>query len=76
MTEIVFRASFPPILTAFKRSGNGDGMRIQLDIPETDVVDAVALQALTQERLLVKISVLDEDNNGAKSKQDRRTIHI
>ena len=57
----MFRASFPPIQSAIKRSGAGDGMRIQLDIPESDVMDAIALQALVQERLLVTVSVLQDE---------------
>ena len=70
MDAITFRASFPPILTAIKRSGNGDGLRIQLDIPESDVLGAIGLAALTQERLLVTVKVLtdldDETQKGAK----------
>ena len=77
--EIVFRASFPPIQSAIKRSGAGDGMRIQLDIPECDVADAIALQALVMERLLVKVSVLrDEESGNDDGEQHRngRKLHI
>lgn len=59
--KIQFRAYFPAIHTAFKRHGGGDGMRIQLDIPETDVMEAIALMALTQERLIVTVEVDYDD---------------
>jgi hypothetical protein len=54
---VEFRASFPAIQSAFKRHGAGSGMRVQLDIPETDVSDAIALMALTQCRLKVTVEV-------------------
>ena len=71
MDEIEFRASFPPIQSAIKRSGAGDGLRIQLDIPESDVPEAVALMALTQERLLVRISVIREDDDKEKRRKTK-----
>ena len=38
----VFRASLPPILSALRFSGDG-GMRVQFDIPETDLGEATKL---------------------------------
>lgn len=61
---ITFRASFPPIQSAIRRSGNNDGLRIQLDIPETDVPQAVMLLAMVQERLRVTIEIDDDSANG------------
>ena len=37
-----FRASFPPVLSAIRMAGDG-GMRIMLDIPETDMAEALKL---------------------------------
>ena len=37
-----FRASFPPVLSAIRMAGDG-GMRIMLDIPETDMPEALKL---------------------------------
>lgn len=54
---ISFLASFPPIQSAIKRDGSGGGMRIQLDIPESEMSSAVMLLALTQERLRVTVEV-------------------
>lgn len=54
--EITFFASFPPIQSAIKITGNGDGMRIQLDIPESEMGEAVKLLLLRQCVLQVKIS--------------------
>jgi len=73
MDAITFRASFPPILTAIKRSGNGDGLRIQLDVPEIDVPEAIALTALTQERLLVTVTVLGKSEDEQDQATSRRS---
>lgn len=64
MDAITFRASFPPIQSAFKRHGGGDGFRIQLDIPESDMMNAAALMALTGKVLRVTVEV---DKQGASS---------
>jgi hypothetical protein len=65
MTEpVVFRASFPPIQTAIRRDGSGGGMRISLDIPETEMAQAVMLLALVQERLLVTIEIAQDKPDG------------
>ena len=37
-----FRASFPPVLSAIRMAGDG-GMRIMLDVPETDMPEALKL---------------------------------
>jgi hypothetical protein len=54
---ITFKASMPPIQSAVKISGNGDGMRIQLDIPETEMGNAVQLLAMREKVLKVTIEV-------------------
>ena len=43
MNQANFLALFPPIMSAIKIAGNGDGMRIQLDIPESEMGEAVKL---------------------------------
>lgn len=60
--SVSFVASFPPILTAIKRSGDGGGMRIQLDIPESEMANAALLLAWTRQRLRVTIEIVDDDN--------------
>jgi len=61
LEQITFRASFHPIQSAFKRHGGGDGFRIQLDIPECDMLEAAALMALTGVVLKVTVEVADSD---------------
>jgi hypothetical protein len=61
---IEFLASFPPIQSAIKRGQ--DGMRIQLDIPESEMPNAVRLLALMSKRLRIRI-VEDDKPNGAKA---------
>ncbi len=45
--KIVFRASLPPILSAINLDGNGDGCRIKLDIPRSDIEAVLRLQELS-----------------------------
>lgn len=45
MSRINFRASLPQIQGAIRVSGNGDGMRVQFDIPEIEMVNALELLA-------------------------------
>lgn len=40
---MTFRASIPPIASAVTMDGGGDGMRIKLDIPGSDVDAGIAL---------------------------------
>lgn len=61
MEPITFKASFPAIQSAIKRDGSGGGMRIQLDIPESEMAQAVQLVAMVQNRLTVTVEI-DSDN--------------
>ena len=55
-----FLASFPPIGSAVKLSGNGDGARIQLDIPESEIDVLRRLLAMRGQVLVVSIELEDE----------------
>ena len=59
---VTFRAAFPPIQGAIRVTGNGDGMRIQLDIPETELPNAVRLIAWRERVLRVTVEVDGEPN--------------
>ncbi len=56
-TKITFLASMPPISSALKFSGDGNGARLQLDIPENQMESAAWLLAMRQCRLRVTIEV-------------------
>ena len=49
-----FLARFPPIQSAIKISGDG-GMRVQLDIPESELVNALPLLAWRECVLIVTV---------------------
>lgn len=51
-----FLASIPPIMSGIKTGG--DGMRVQFDIPETEMGEAVKLLAMRGERLKVTVEVV------------------
>lgn len=55
MNQANFLASFPPIMSAIKIAGNGDGMRIQLDIPESEMAEAVKLLQWRNTAVMVSI---------------------
>ena len=63
-----FRASIPPILSGIKTGG--DGMRFQLDVPESEMGEAVKLLAMRGKVLDVTISI----SNGTTTKSNK--IHI
>jgi hypothetical protein len=53
--RVSFLAAFPPIQSAIKITGDGNGMRIQFDIPETQMAEAVKL--LAWRRRVVRVTV-------------------
>ena len=56
MTEpATFRAAFPSIQSAIRFSGDGNGARIQLDIPEEELPTAIRLLAWRERVLVVTI---------------------
>ena len=63
-----FRASIPPIMSGIKTGG--DGMRVQFDIPESDMAEAVKL--LTMRGKVLILTVTEQDDNSGR----HRKIHI
>ena len=57
-----FRATFPPIQSAIKIYGDETGMRIQLEIPESDMAQAVKLLAMRGKVLLVTVTIGNDEN--------------
>jgi len=62
MPELIeFIATLPPIQSAMSVSGNGDGMRIKLDIPESEVPKAIKLMLLANSTFKVQITEMDAE---------------
>lgn len=59
--KVTFIASFPPIQTALRFSGNGDGARILIDIPESEMGEAVKLLLYRQVPLKVTIEPYEQE---------------
>lgn len=55
--KVSFVASFPAIQSAIKITGDGGGMRITLDIPESEMAEAVKLMLYRQKALRVTVEV-------------------
>jgi hypothetical protein len=64
--KVEFIATFPPIMSAIKVTGNDDGMRIQLDIPESELGNAARLLLMRKEVLKVTIEVEDQPEKKKK----------
>lgn len=47
MDKFSFTASLPPIQSAINVSGQGDGARIKLDIPQSELAAIINLQLLS-----------------------------
>lgn len=67
--QITFRANIAPIMSGI-RTGN-DGMRLTLDIPESDVEDAVPLIALRNMPLKITVQV-DDSNYSVKPAKKKK----
>jgi hypothetical protein len=70
-----FLATFPPIMSAIKVDGAGGGMRIQFDVPESEMGEAVKLLMWREVGLKVTIEpVNDGDNHEWYGQTDSGTI--
>lgn len=72
-----FLASFPPIQSAIKTSGGGDGMRIQLDIPESEMGNALNLLTMRGKILRITIQVdcktIESNNDAIQTRTKRKS---
>jgi len=55
MEKISFIASLPPIQSAVSVSGNGDGARVKLDVPGSEMSEVLKLLLLTGKSFKVTI---------------------
>ena len=55
--KLSFIASLPPIQSAINLDGRGDGARIKLDVPRSDVLEIMKLQRLAEMTLRVTVEV-------------------
>jgi len=60
MEKITFTASLPPIQSAINLDGQGDGARIKLDIPRSDIEAILRLQGLSGQSFKVTIEAIGE----------------
>lgn len=59
--KVTFIGSFPAIQSAIKVSGNGDGMRIMIDIPESEMAKALMLMMFRQVPIRVTIEPYEQE---------------
>lgn len=65
---ITFLASFPAIQSAVKVSGNGEGLRLTLDVPESEMANAIGLLAMRDKvlKVTVELNVVKRDITKSK----------
>ena len=59
-----FLASFPTIQSAIKIDGGGNGMRVQLDIPESELGEAMKLMMWREQ--VLRVTVEPERTEGGR----------
>ena len=59
--KIEFIASLPPIQSAINIDGTGNGARIKLDIPASEMLQIVQIQTMVGKAFKVTIEELEED---------------
>jgi len=64
-----FYAFLPPIQTAIKITGNGDGARVQFDIPEGSMAGFLPLLGMREQRLLITVETIDKEDSQDGYKQ-------
>ena len=69
LDKATFHASIPPIMTGIKTGG--DGMRVQFDIPETEMGEGAKLLGMRGKRLRVTVEVLTNFDNETKKTAER-----
>ncbi len=62
--SVTFRASFPSIQSAIKVYGDRQGMRIQLDVPESEMAAAMSLFLWREQVLRITVEPDDTDKRG------------
>jgi len=58
--KIIFTASLPPIMSAISVDGVGNGARIKLDIPASDMLQVVQLQTMVGKAFKVTVEGIEE----------------
>ena len=58
LNKATFHASIPPIMSGIKTGG--DGMRVQFDIPESEMGEAAKLIAMRGKVLIVTVGIDQE----------------
>lgn len=58
--QVTFRAVLPNVQSAISISGNGDGARVKLDIPQEDLAQAITLALFQGQLLKVTIESVEE----------------
>lgn len=70
--SVTFKATFPAIQTAIRITGEGAGMKIVLEIPETELANALGI--LTMRESVLEVTITDIGKTPLKGKTERSDI--
>lgn len=70
--KATFHASIPPIMSGIKTGG--DGMRVQFDIPESEIGEGAKLLAMRGKVLLVTVEVAVNDQHKTSAAESRPAL--
>lgn len=62
-----FKATFPDIQTAIRITGAGAGMKIILEIPETELANALGI--LTMRESVLEVTIVDKGKTPLRGKE-------
>jgi len=74
--KIEFVAAFPAIQGAIRITGDGNGMRIQLDIPEIEMGQAARLILMREKALKVTVEICEPPKSKSIKSNDDYDAHV
>lgn len=66
--SITFIASIAPLQSAITITGDGNGIRLKLDIPETELISALSILAMRQTAFKVTIEPISDSKSPKSAK--------
>jgi hypothetical protein len=71
VASITFLAIIAPLQSGIQISGDGNGLRVKLDVPESEMGNAVELLAMRDKVLRVTVEVQEPDSRRASGHRAR-----
>lgn len=66
---VTFKCQIAPILSAIKVTGDGGGMRVQFDVPESEMAQALYLMTMRECVLEITVKPANDERKRSKTPQ-------